>query len=99
MVKIEDMGNEMDRIEGSLKALLKVNKPNKDELTRKLALTMKEMDMVKAKLKDAKKGVEAACKQTADAKKTFLHQGRGEGYNWASKKSMTCVRRKESRDS
>lgn len=50
----------MDRIEGNLKALLKVEKGEKDNLKKRLALIARELQKVKAEVDEAKKLVEAA---------------------------------------
>lgn len=81
MVKVEDMSKEMDGLEGSLKAFLKAEKDSKDELSKKFALVVKELDAVKAELDEAKKGLEVIHKQATEDKENFLHKVREEGYD------------------
>lgn len=77
MVKVEEGIKGMDRIEGRWKALLKKERNNKEETSKKLTLVIMELDEVKADLDNAQKEVELFRKQAADSKDVF----KNEGYN------------------
>lgn len=53
MVKVEDRGKGMDCVEGCLMALLRAEKANKEGVSKKLALIVKELDAAKAELEAA----------------------------------------------
>ncbi|XP_024019373.1 uncharacterized protein LOC112091003 [Morus notabilis] len=87
LVKVEERGNEIDRIEVSLTSFIDVEKfkcstltEEKDVAMTKLASLQEELDRLKVQAEEATKRAEGIEKQVAEAKEKYLAERKIEGY-------------------